>query len=85
MRGHHQLMSELGEERQLAMEGSPLLTRTPTAPSMDSPLATSEDWLQQLATGSVSKEVSQWPMGEELKTDDARTMMLKQDCLKSAD
>jgi hypothetical protein len=48
MRRHHQLMSELGEERQLALEGSPLLMGTPIAPSMDSPLATSEDWRQLL-------------------------------------
>jgi hypothetical protein len=57
-------VSELKEERQLALEGSPLLMEALIAPSMDSPLATSEDWLQQLATGSLSKEVPQWPMGE---------------------
>jgi hypothetical protein len=50
---------------------------TPIAPSMDSPLATSEDWLQLLATGSLSKEVPQWPMGEDLNLDAAGTMILE--------
>jgi hypothetical protein len=78
-------VSELGEERQLALEGSPLLMGTPIAPSMDSPLATSEDWLQRLATRSISKEVPQWPMGEKLTLDVAGTMILKQDRLGSTD
>jgi hypothetical protein len=69
-------VSELGEELQLALEGSPLLMGTPFAPSMDSPLATSEDWLLRLATGSISKVVPQWPMGEKLNLDIAGTMML---------
>jgi hypothetical protein len=78
-------VSELGEERQLALEGSPLLMGTPIAPTIDSPLATSEDWLQQPATGIISKEIPQWPMGENLNLDIAVTMMLKQDTLGSAD
>jgi hypothetical protein len=78
-------VSELGEERQLALEGSPLLMGAPIAISMDSPLATSEDWLQRLATGSINKEVPQWPMGEKLNLDIAGTMMLKQDTLGSTD
>jgi hypothetical protein len=78
-------VSKLGEVRHLALEGSPLLIGTPIAPSMESPLATSEDWLQLLATGSLCKEVTQWPMGKELNLNAARTMLLKQDSLGSAD
>jgi hypothetical protein len=78
-------VSELGEERQLALEGSPLLMGTPIALSMDSPLATSGDWLQQLATGSNTKEVPHWPMGENLTLGMAGTMTLKKDSLASAD
>jgi hypothetical protein len=78
-------VSELEEERQLDLEGSPLLMGTPFAPSIDSPLATSEDWLERLATRSINKEVPQWPMGEKLTLDIAGTMMLKQDSLGSAD
>jgi hypothetical protein len=62
-----------------------LLMGTPIAPTIDSPLATSEDWLQQPATGIISKEIPQWPMGEKLNLDIAGTMMLKQDSLGSAD
>jgi hypothetical protein len=75
MRGHHHLISEVKEERQLTLERSPLLMGTPIAPSMDSPRATSKDWLQLLAIGSLSKEVPQRPMGEELNLDAATTMM----------
>jgi hypothetical protein len=81
----HSDASELEEEPQLAREGSPLFMETLVASSMDSPLATSEVWLQRLVTGSSSMEVPQWPMGEELKTDAAGTMMLQQDSLSSTD
>jgi hypothetical protein len=48
--------AKLGEELQLALDGSPWIMGTSTAPSMDSPLASSGIWLQQLATGGDSEE-----------------------------
>jgi hypothetical protein len=51
--------AELGEELQLDLDGSPWLMDTPAATSMDSPRASSEDWLRQLATGSNSEDVHQ--------------------------
>jgi hypothetical protein len=77
--------TELEEELQLALEGSPWLMGTPAAPSMDSPLASSGDWLQQLATGGNSEEVPHWTLEEELPLDMARTMGTKQYRLTSTD
>jgi hypothetical protein len=48
--------AELGEELQLSLEGSPWFMGTPAAPSIVSPLATSGNWLQQLASGGNSEE-----------------------------
>jgi hypothetical protein len=67
--------AELGEELQLALEGSPWLMGTPPSPSMDSPLALSGEWLQQLATGGNIEKVPHWTLEEELPMDMAGTMM----------
>jgi hypothetical protein len=77
--------ADLGEELQLALEGSPWLMGTPAAPSMDSPLATSGNWLQELATRGNSEEVPLWTLGEGLPLDMAGTMMTKQHSLTSTD
>jgi hypothetical protein len=58
---------------------------TLAVPSMDSPLASSGDWLQQLATGGNGEEVLHWTLEEELPLDMAGTMMTKQHSLTSID
>jgi hypothetical protein len=60
---------ELGQELQLALEGSP------AAPSIDSPLASSGGWHQMLAEAcnsdevhhsEIKEEVPHWTIGEEV-------------------
>jgi hypothetical protein len=77
--------TELGEELQLALDGSPWHISSPAAPLMDSPLASSGDWLQNLAAGCNSEEVHQWTLEKELPLDMADTMMTKQPSLTSLD
>jgi hypothetical protein len=56
---------------------------TPTAPSMDIPLALNKDWLPLLDAGSWSKDVPKWTMGEEPNLDAAGTMLPGDDSLGS--
>jgi hypothetical protein len=52
---------------------------------MDSPVASSGEWLQQLATGGNSEEVPHWTLEKELHLNMAGTMMTKQPSLTSID
>jgi hypothetical protein len=80
--------TELRQELQLTIDGSP------AAPSIDSPLASSGDWLRKLAAGCNNEEVSHstlqeeaphWTLKKELNLDMAGTMMTKQPSLTSID
>jgi hypothetical protein len=79
---------ELGQESQLALEGSPL------APSIDSPQASSGGWVRMIAETSssvedifipIKEEVPSSTLKEELLLDLAGTMMTKQPSLTSSD
>jgi hypothetical protein len=74
-----------GEEPQLPLDGSLWLMGSPAAPSMDSPRASSRDWLRKLVAGGNSEEALHWTLEEELPLDMAGTMMTEQPSLTSTD
>jgi hypothetical protein len=86
--------AELEEELQLDSDGSPWLTDTSAATSMDSPRASNEDWLRRPATGGIKKEflistikeeVISSTLKKELPLDMADTMMTKTSSMISSD
>jgi hypothetical protein len=77
--------AELEEELLLDLNGSPWLTDTPAATSMDNPRASSEDWLQQPATGGNKEKVPRCTLEMVLPLDMAGTMMTNPSSMISSD